>query len=199
MNAVLLRPLSYPHPERMVWLTTRDRAGEGFTSLDFGTWPPAATSFEHMVAYGISDSTLVASGDASRIRILSASTGFWALTGARPLLGALPEASARDVLVLSYRAYRDRFQADASVIGRGRAVGGGVVPVNVSTRPLVSSVSAGSTAGVLVHAAVSTSAHSAPVPVRVVRLDKISHAIGRLGWKAPHLGCEALCWDQHDD
>ena len=125
VNAVLLRPLSYPHPDRVVWLTTRDGSGaEGFSSLDFGTWQPAATSFDHMVAYGLSDSTLVASGDASRIRILSASTGFWDLTGARPLLGALPEASERDVLVLSYGAYRDRFQTDRNVIGRAVTLDG---------------------------------------------------------------------------
>lgn len=125
VNAVLLRPLSYPHPERVVWLTTRDGSGrEGFTSLDFGAWQPGATSFEHMVAYGISDSTLVAAGEASRTRILSASTGFWDLTGAGPLLGALPEASERDVLVLSYRAYRDRFQADPNVVGRAVTLDG---------------------------------------------------------------------------
>lgn len=125
VNAVLLRPLSYPHPERVVWLTTRDGSGrEGFSSLDFGTWQPGTTSFEHMVAYGISDSTLVESGEASRTRILSASTGFWDLTGARPLLGALPEASERDVLVLSYRTYRDRFRADPNVIGRAVTVNG---------------------------------------------------------------------------
>lgn len=125
VNAVLLRPLSYPHPERVVWMTTRDASGrEGFNSLDFGTWQPAATSFDHMVAYGFADATLVASGDASRIRILSASTGFWDLTGARPLLGALPEASERDVLVLSHRAYRDRFQADPNVIGRAVTLDG---------------------------------------------------------------------------
>lgn len=92
VNAVLLRPLAYPHPERVVWMTTRDASGrEGFNSLDFGTWQPGATSFEHMVAYGIVDSTLVSSGEAIRTRILSASTGFWDLTGARPLLGVLPE------------------------------------------------------------------------------------------------------------
>ncbi len=125
VNAVLLQPLSYPHPERVVWLTTRDGSGrEGFNSLDFGTWQTGATSFEHMVAYGIADSTLASSGEAIRSRILSASTGFWELTGATPLLGALPPASARDVLVLSYRVYRDRFQADPNVIGRAVTING---------------------------------------------------------------------------
>lgn len=78
-----------------------------------------------MVAYGTSDSTLVASGEASRIRILSASAGFWELTGARPLAGELPAATTdRNVVVLSYRAYRDRFRADPSVIGRAVTIDG---------------------------------------------------------------------------
>jgi len=80
------------------------RAG-GVQQPDFGTWQPGTTSFEHMVAYGISDSTLVESGEASRTRI-SRPPPVLGSDGRASLLGALPEASERDVLVLSYRTYR---------------------------------------------------------------------------------------------
>ena len=59
-------------------------------SIDFAVWKSQATSLEHMVAYDYTDSTVVIGGEASRIRIVQASDGFWPVTGARPLFGTLP-------------------------------------------------------------------------------------------------------------
>ena len=132
VNAVLLRPLSYPHPERMVWVTTRDARSspandempEVMNALDLVDWRAQATSFEQLVAYLFSDATVSAGGQANRWRIMSASDGFWAMSGAQPILGTLPDAKDRQVLVISYRTFRERFDGDPNVIGRAVTVGG---------------------------------------------------------------------------
>jgi putative ABC transport system permease protein len=126
VNAVLLRPLSYPHPDRVVWLTTRGAqpGSELMNGLDFADWRAQATTFEHMVAYAFSDSTVVAEGEASRWRVMMASDGFWDLSGARAVLGTLPAADDPDLLVLSHRVFREQFQSDPQVIGRTVTVDG---------------------------------------------------------------------------
>jgi hypothetical protein len=68
-------------------------------SIDFAVWQSQATSLEHMIAYDSGDASLVVGGDASRLRIVSASRAFWDVTGAQPLFGALHRcrfARARD-------------------------------------------------------------------------------------------------------
>ena len=60
-NAVVLRPIGYPHADRLVWLSTTLSAEEpGFvTSRDFADWREQARSFDGLVAYGNADYTLV--------------------------------------------------------------------------------------------------------------------------------------------
>src|SRR4051794_31368652 len=64
VNAVLLRPLAYAHPERMVWLATREArsTNEMMNSIDFANWQSHITTLERMIAYDYSDSTLVDGG-----------------------------------------------------------------------------------------------------------------------------------------
>jgi len=126
VNAVLIKPLSYPHPDRMVWLTTqgKDPAHQVMNSIDFANWQSQATTLQHMVAYDYSDSTLATDGEASRIRIVSASEGFWQVTGAQPFLGELPGGADTQVLVLAHRVFREQFHADPTVIGRAVSVDG---------------------------------------------------------------------------
>ncbi len=136
VNAMLIRPLDFPDPDRVVWLTTRgvNAGNEDMNSIVFAGWQEAATSFEQMVAYGYSDATMVLGGQGSRMRIVNASEGFWSATGAQAFLGALPPANNREVIVLAHHAYRERFGGDPGIIGRavtidGRAaVIGGVLP-----------------------------------------------------------------------
>lgn len=126
VNAVLLRPLAYAHPERMVWLSTRakDSSRDMMNSIDFAAWRSQATSLEHMVAYDTLDATLVVGGEASRLRIVSASDGFWDMTGAQPVLGTLPADDDPQALAITHRAFVGLFQRDPNVIGRAVSVDG---------------------------------------------------------------------------
>ena len=146
VNAVLIRPLAYRHPDRMVWLTAmQDRSkNEMLNAIDFTAWRERATTLEHMIAYDYTDSTMIAGGEASRIRVVQASDGFWDVTSAQPLLGSLPVADS-GVIVLTHRVFREQFHGDASVIGRavtvdGRQVTiGGVLPDDFQAQLVIQS------------------------------------------------------------
>ena len=80
-NAVLLRPLSYPNPERLLWISTHDPKApfpmETVLAPDFLTWKTQAASFEHIVAYDLADEPVVIDGNATRKRVAMVSEGFW--------------------------------------------------------------------------------------------------------------------------
>lgn len=131
VNAVLIRPLSYEHPERMVWLTTgQPRSNrEVMSSIDFASWQTQSQSLQHMIAFDDVDSTMVLDGEASRVRIVLASDGFWEVTGAQALLGRLPQANDTQVVALTHQAFRDHFRGDPNIIGRAVSIDGRQVTV----------------------------------------------------------------------
>jgi putative ABC transport system permease protein len=131
VNAVLIRPLAYRHADRMVWLTAmEDRSGnEMLSAIDFTAWHEQATSLEHMIAYDFVDSTMVANGEASRLRIVQASAGFWEVSGAQALLGALPQPNQPELLVLTHRVFREQFNSDPAIIGKAVAIDGSPVTI----------------------------------------------------------------------
>ncbi len=131
VHAVLIRPLAYAHPDRMVWLAAgRGPSGEDFmNSIDFAAWQSQTTLLRRMIAYNPLDATIVAAGEASRIRIMLVSDGFWEAAAAQPFLGALPAAKDGPVLVLTHRVFRDRFNGDRQLIGSAVTIDGRQVTV----------------------------------------------------------------------
>jgi predicted permease len=125
-NAVVLRPIGYPHPERLVWLSTVgvEREAGLVTGPDFVDWREQARSFDRMVAYFNADSTLVAPNGATRVRAAMVTEDFWDLSGAVPAAGRLPRPSERDVVLLSHELARSWFAGDANLIGRTVALSG---------------------------------------------------------------------------
>jgi putative ABC transport system permease protein len=127
VNAVLLRPLPYPDPERLVWLAPYDeRFGQDtFASRgDYLVWKQQTHLFERMAAYGTQDLNLIVGGEASQERIASIGGDFWALTGARPVLGRLFGDEDEQGLILSYGLFQRRFGGLPTVIGQAVDIGG---------------------------------------------------------------------------
>ena len=123
VNAVLLRPLSYAHPDRMVWITARSERDPRSTieivnEIDFYAWRQQSTLLDHVIAYTQSDATIVVWGEASRARVVNASEGFWDASGARVVLGALPADTDRQAMLISHHLFVERFHNDPNVVGR---------------------------------------------------------------------------------
>jgi hypothetical protein len=64
-----------------------------------------------MIAYDNVDATLVVGGEVSRLRIVSASKGFWDVTGAQPVLGTLPSDADPEALAITHRVFVGCFRA----------------------------------------------------------------------------------------
>jgi putative ABC transport system permease protein len=129
VNAVLLRPLPYPDPDRLVWLTTyQDANFEMVVTADFLDWREQARSFEQMAAYQTNLSSIGNGDDAIRTGIAQVSDGFWALSGARPAFGRLFQPG-EDAIVLSHGLFARQFRSDPQVIGRAVTLDGKQVTV----------------------------------------------------------------------
>ncbi len=121
VNAVLLRPLAAPDPDRLVWVATRDDQSPFPMAMvvgpDFADWKAHARSFDRMVAYGIGDETIAASGTATRARIARVTDDFWSLSGARLEHGRLATATEGPALVVSHRFFEGIFGGDPARLG----------------------------------------------------------------------------------
>src|SRR3954470_11389189 len=91
VNAVLLRPLPYPSPERVMMLWTYNPR-QGFDKdvsayPNFDDWRRQSTSFAEMSAYTSAGFALTQAGEPAQIRGAVVTPGFFETLGVAPLLG----------------------------------------------------------------------------------------------------------------
>ena len=121
---VLIRPLPWPHADRLVVLK-ETRGGSAprfgaFTNTAYLAWREEAKTIENLAAWSQRLVTLSGTGDPERIRITAATASLFAAIGARPLAGTLFEEKDESslVIVLSEGLWRQRFGGDPAVLGR---------------------------------------------------------------------------------
>ncbi len=129
---VMLRPLPYHEPERLVRLWT-DNANEknpkdGTSYPNLSDWRNQSRSFTEIANYS-GDLVFLTAGDApEQVRIDRVSANLFPLLGVRPLFGRVftPEEEERRerVVVLSYGLWRRRFGGDPNIFGRTMEVNG---------------------------------------------------------------------------
>jgi predicted permease len=119
-NAVILRPVPYPNPERLLWLSTVEKVDEPGIVLgpDFVDWREQATSFDRMLAYGAWDEAVVTPAGPMRARLANVTDDFWDLTAARLTAGRLPRPEERDVVLLSHVFAQRSFPEHLDGVGR---------------------------------------------------------------------------------
>jgi putative ABC transport system permease protein len=128
VNAVLLRPLPFEEPQRLVRIFTRTPGGRLFelSPGKFYDWQRDARSFEGMAMYqccGFRELALTGTGNARTIRASAVSAGFFEVVRARPALGRVfrqeeDTPGGKHVVVLSDRFWRSEFAGNPDVIGR---------------------------------------------------------------------------------
>jgi predicted permease len=127
VNGVLLQPLPYPHPERLMMMWTHNPR-QGFdkdvgTYPNFEDWRRASQLFERMSAYRGASVTLTGSGDPAQIRGARVTHEFFETMGVVPFQGrafssADGQAGGERVVIVAHGLWMRRFGADASIIGR---------------------------------------------------------------------------------
>ena len=149
INAVLLRPLPYPEPDRLVRIyETMGQEGVGSVSVpNYKDWVAQSTAFEDLMAWVQGSRNLQLSGDAERILTVESTSNLFRMLRARPLRGRVfipgqDEPGRTPVAVLSETLWRRRFGADPSIIGRPIQLDGapytviGVMPASFTFPPL---------------------------------------------------------------
>jgi putative ABC transport system permease protein len=131
VNTVLLRPLPYKDPDRLVWITDfipRQNNTLVFDS-DYFAWASQNQVFEGMAAYNTAVLTLTGAGDSERLVGAKVTAGFFPVLGVAPMLGR-PFLAEEDrpggpeVCVLSHKLWQSRFGAKASIVGRAVTLNG---------------------------------------------------------------------------
>jgi putative ABC transport system permease protein len=137
VDAVLWRPLPFPHAERVMSLAEqRPRESRWFGPIapaDFFDWQRDSRSFASMAAYMVESPSgaynLTGDGEPERVRPLVVTSQFFDVIGVRPVLGrgfrAEEETVGRHhVVVLSDGLWRRRFGANPAAVGRTVAIDG---------------------------------------------------------------------------
>jgi len=128
LDGILLRPLPYPEPSRLVAVWENDRLNRKprypAAPANWDDWRTQTTTFENLAAYiDGGGGSLSAGGDPFHVSVPVVSTNFFEVMGARPLLGrTFTRADATPpnhrILVLSFLTWQNRFGSDPNVIDR---------------------------------------------------------------------------------
>lgn len=122
VDAVLLRPLDLPEPDRIVVLhELTPRAEENPTSpANFHDWREDTRSFESLAAWADGQRILTGSGAPEELTTRLVTGEYFSILGIQPLLGRTFASGDEEgsAVVLSHSMWVNRFGADPSVIGQ---------------------------------------------------------------------------------
>jgi predicted permease len=125
LNAVLLRPLPFHEPGKLMILTESSQQFDSMSVayLNFQDWKAQSSSFEGLAMFRRSDYTLIGDRGPEHILGREISAGFFSLLGVTPTLGRdfRPEddqEGATPVAVLSYGLWQRRFGGDENILGK---------------------------------------------------------------------------------
>lgn len=126
VSSVLLRPLPYKNPERLVFIT-ETRKGQGNVMVswpDFLDWTVDNRSFTHIAAIqGPRSLTLTGVEEPERLMTRNVSASFFSTLGVQPALGrdfssTDDSLSAEPVVIISDSLWQRQFSSDPGLIGR---------------------------------------------------------------------------------
>ena len=127
VHSVLLRPLSYRQPDRLVavWESRAKPGSEKFRVApgNYLDWREQNRVFEDMAMFGASRYSLTGEGDPESLLGGKVTENYFRTLGVEPLLGRVfskeEETPGRDkVVLLSYGLWQRRFGGDREILGQ---------------------------------------------------------------------------------
>ncbi|MGA3201613.1 MAG: ABC transporter permease [Bryobacteraceae bacterium] len=118
VDRVMLRPLPYPEPDRLV------SVGDSIAHPDYFDWRARNHVFEDMaIVRRASPATLTGVAEASELDLASATASFFQVFRVQPMMGrpfteAEDKPGAPKVLLLTYSAWQTRFGGARDILGR---------------------------------------------------------------------------------
>ncbi|MGH9694746.1 MAG: ABC transporter permease, partial [Bryobacteraceae bacterium] len=145
VDAVLLKPLPYPHPEEIVqvWEKPPGYDRNGVSTMNFLDWKNQNSVFRAIAAETGGSVTLSGGQNPVQLRGSRVSAPYFDVFGIKPVLGRAfapdeDQPGKDQVVVLSHRIWESRFGADPGVLGRKIALDNrpytiiGILPANTS-------------------------------------------------------------------
>ena len=132
VDGVLLKPLPYPDPERilLLWEKPPDGGNNVVSAMNFLDWRSQSSSFTGVAAItGSRSMTLSGRGEPTLMRVGRVSAPYFDILGVKPTLGRTFAADEdtpgkEHVVVLSHRLWMTQFGADAGLVGRSITLDG---------------------------------------------------------------------------
>ena len=128
IDAVILRPLPFREPDRLVslWESRRDRGWtqSSFTSAAFWDVQEMSRAFDGVAAMDYSTITLNSGDSPARLQLSRVSANFFQVLGVDPLAGRLfvpgEDATGSDsrIALLSHQLWSSRFGRDTAMVGK---------------------------------------------------------------------------------
>ncbi|HEX5081025.1 MAG TPA: ABC transporter permease, partial [Blastocatellia bacterium] len=130
INALLLRPLPFEAPERLLWIANSGEDGLSGVTVQVAQLQELraqSRTFSDVAAYcpfyNTGDDKLIGSGEPERLTGAPVTENFFQLLGVRPQLGRLftPEEcmlNGPQAVLLSHRLWERRFASDPGIVGR---------------------------------------------------------------------------------
>jgi putative ABC transport system permease protein len=126
VNALILKPLPYPNPDRLVWIgeASPDRTSDLVPGPHFLEWNEHSEVLQSIAAYNPDSLTMTGAGEPERLEANRVSSGFFAVIGVQPALGRsflpdedVPGAAAR-VAIISHDLWQRRFGSNSNIVGQ---------------------------------------------------------------------------------
>src|SRR5438093_1289770 len=130
VNAVLLKPLSYRDPDRIVTLSDFSTIRAASTALskqvsitDFQDWHDQSSSFEAMAYYASREGAVMTGSTAEYARVTSVSPEFFRVFAIEPIAGRFftteeMKPGGGGALMISYAYWQSHFGGDPSALGQ---------------------------------------------------------------------------------
>jgi putative ABC transport system permease protein len=129
VNGVLLRPLPYADPGRLVFISAKTAHGGGFSgfTMDYPAWRKYNRTLSQIAGYRMFEANMAGHEGAERITCGIATASLFSLLEVHPVLGRIFSAEedrpgGPDVVLLEHAFWKSHFAGDRSVIGKTLAL-----------------------------------------------------------------------------
>ena len=136
VNALVLRPLPFQDPDRLVWIANQEWSTQVGVYLDLREHNKSFSDLAGFGGYGVGDSELTRTGEPERLTSVPVTQNFFPLLGVQAAIGrsftaeeCRGKSHTPPAALLSHGFWQRRFASDPAVVGRKLMLNGNPVMV----------------------------------------------------------------------